>query len=137
MSEAYARALPRPNAETLPFWEGARQHQLVQRWCLDCGKPHFYPRALCPFCLSEALEWRQVSGRGLRHASVINHKPAKGFNAPCVLCVVEFEEGVRLLSNLVTDAPPNAEALSIDMPVTVVFDDLTAAVTLPRPRPPS
>ena len=48
--------------------------------------------------------------------------------------VVELEEGARILSNLV-DCP--VRDVRIDMPVEVVFEELTAEVTLPkfRPRP--
>jgi hypothetical protein len=42
--------------------------------------------------------------------------------------VVEMDEGVRLLSR-VRDCPP--EDLQIDMPVQVVFEDVTEEVTLP------
>lgn len=135
MREPYSGALPRPTPETLPFWEGARNHRLVLPWCRDCGKPHFYPRALCPHCLSQALDWRDASGRGKLHTYVINHKPAKGFTAPYVIAVVELDEGVRMLSNLVLPGTPTPEALHIDMPVQVVFDDVTDTVTLPRFRP--
>ncbi|MCC5986176.1 MAG: Zn-ribbon domain-containing OB-fold protein [Pararhodobacter sp.] len=135
MQEPYAGALPRPTPETLPFWEGARQHRLLLPWCRDCGRPHFYPRSLCPHCHSEVLDWRQASGRAKLHSYAINHKQAKGFTAPYVIAIVELEEGVRMLSNLVMSAPPTPEALFIDMPVEVVFDDVTDSVTLPKFRP--
>lgn len=135
MADPYARALPRPTPETQPFWDGTRAHRLLLPWCRDCGKPHFYPRAICPFCLSDALDWRQASGRGRLHTYAINHKAAKGFVPPYVIAVVELDEGPRMLSNLLTDGPPSPEALAIDMPVEVVFDDVTDTVTLPCFRP--
>ena len=135
MTEGYSGALPQPTPETLPFWEGTHVHRLMLPWCTTCGKPHFYPRALCPFCLSDALEWRQASGRGRLYSFVINHKPARGFTAPYVIAVVDLDEGVRMLSNLVLPGPPLPEALAIDMPLEVVFDDVADSVTLPRFRP--
>ena len=53
---------------------------------------------------------------------------------PYAVVVVELEEGARILSNLV-DCP--VRDVRIDMPVEVVFEELTAEVTLPkfRPRP--
>jgi uncharacterized protein len=135
MTQPYAGALPRPTPETQPFWDGARQHRLMLPWCTACNRPHFYPRALCPFCLCQALDWRAASGRGRLHTYVINHKPAKGFTAPYVIAVVELDEGVRMLSNLVMDGAPTPERLAIDMPVTVVFDDVTDAITLPKFAP--
>jgi hypothetical protein len=45
--------------------------------------------------------------------------------------VVELEEGVRMVTWLV-DCPP--DEIRRDMPVEVVFDDVTAEVTLPKFR---
>ena len=43
--------------------------------------------------------------------------------------IIEMEEGVRMLSWL-TDVAP--EELKLDLPVEVVFDDVTPEVTLPK-----
>jgi hypothetical protein len=43
--------------------------------------------------------------------------------------VIEMEEGVRLVSWL-TDVSP--DELRLDLPVEVVFDDVTPEVTLPK-----
>lgn len=131
----YAGALPRPTPETRAFWDGARNHRLMLPWCRDCGAPHFYPRSICPSCLSADLEWREASGRGKLHTYVINHRAAKGFEAPYVIAVVELDEGPRMLTNLVTESAPTPETLWIDMPVEVVFDDVTEDITLPKFRP--
>ena len=32
--------------------------------CRACGKVHWYPRAICPFCQSSEIEWSQASGNG-------------------------------------------------------------------------
>jgi uncharacterized OB-fold protein len=131
----YTGALPRPTPETAPFWDGARQHRLMLPWCADCGKTHFYPRSICPYCLSANLEWREASGQGTLHTYVINHKPAKGFgDAPYVIAVIELAEGPRMLSNIVMDSAPTPENLPIDAAVQVVFDDVTDTVTLPKFR---
>lgn len=131
----YLAALPKPTPETAPFWQGAQEHRLMLPWCQDCGQPHFYPRSICPFCLSDKLDWRQASGRGKLHTYVINHKPAKGFGGdPYVIAVIELAEGPRMLSNVLTKGAPRPEDLPIDADVEVVFDDVTDAVTLPKFR---
>jgi uncharacterized OB-fold protein len=48
--------------------------------------------------------------------------------------MVELEEGPRLLTNLV-EVEPDPAALRCEMPVEVVFADITAEVALPRFRP--
>ncbi len=132
----YKGALPRPTPETQPFWDGTRAHRLMLPWCLDCGRPHFYPRSLCPLCMSPSLEWRQASGRGAVHTFVINHTPARGFDTvPYVIAVIDLAEGPRMLSNVVVEGEPTPEKVWIDMPVEVFFDEVTAGVTLPRFRP--
>ena len=105
-------------------------------WCEECGRPHFYPRSLCPHCLSDRLQWRQASGRGTVHTYVINHKAARGFDTvPYVIAVIDLEEGPRMMSNIVVDGEPTPKNVRIGMAVDVFFDDLTPDVTLPRFRP--
>jgi uncharacterized OB-fold protein len=64
---------------------------------------------------------------------VTHQNQAPGFRdeLPYVLAYVELEEGVRVLTNIV-GCPPNE--VCVGMPVEVVFDDVTAEVTLPRFR---
>ena len=45
--------------------------------------------------------------------------------------VIELEEGIRMVS-WVVDASPNE--LRLDLPVEVVFEDVTSEVTLPKFR---
>ena len=61
-----ARQIPAPivTADTEPFWSAAREHRFVVPTCRACGKAHWYPRAVCPFCGAEKIEWRAASGRG-------------------------------------------------------------------------
>jgi uncharacterized OB-fold protein len=103
---------------------------------MACNRPHFYPRSCCPHCFGFDLEWRQASGRGKLHTFVINHKPAKGFEdkAPYVIAVVELAEGPRMMSNLVMGETPTPDNVRIDMDLEVVFDDVTAEITLPKFR---
>lgn len=132
----YAGYVPSPTPETKPFWEGAKQHQLRIQYCNDCGKFYFYPRSLCRYCLSQHVEWRTVSGRGRLHTFTVNYRTRRGapFPGPFVIAIVELEEGPRLMSNLV-GVDPDPGKLRCDMPVEVVFEDITDEITLPRFRP--
>jgi hypothetical protein len=97
---------------------------------------YFYPRPLCPACLSRRVRWVDASGRGRLHTFVINHRPPRGFPvaAPFVIGIVELEEGPRMMSHIV-GVTPDPAALRCDMPLEVVFEDLTAEITLPKFRP--
>lgn len=134
--EAADRPVPRPSPEALPFWEGCRRHELWIQRCTRCSEPFFYPRFHCPSCLSSALEWFQTRGRGCLYSYVINYRAPAGFSAPYVIAVVALEEGPRMVGNLVGVEPDPARLL-IDMPLEVVFHDLTPAVSIPDWKPAS
>ena len=133
----YAGALPKPTPETQPFWQALKAGRFELPWCLDCGKPHFYPRTVCPHCDAANLEWRAASGRGHVHTYVINHKAPKGWSgpAPYVIAVVELEEGPRMLTNLAMQATPTPDNVRIGQPVTLVHRPVTDEITLPWFQP--
>ncbi len=103
--------------------------------CRACAALRYYPRALCPRCLSDETEWVLSSGRGSVYTYSVTHQnQAPGFRdeVPYVVAYVQLDEGVRLLTNLVGCAP---DEIRIGMPVEVVFDDVSPTVTLPRFKP--
>jgi len=135
MSE-YSGPLPVPTPETRPFWEAARRHELSVQRCRACGHHFFYPRAVCPHCLADEVEWRRVSGRGTVHTFTVVHRGQRNFPLPTpyVIAIVELAEGPRLMTNLVGIEPDPAK-IRIGLPVEVVFEDVSADVALPRFRP--
>lgn len=136
MGDAYTGPIPKPTPETKPFWDAAKRHILLIQRCGDCGQHYFYPRPLCPHCLSRNVAWVPCSGRGRLHTFVINHRPPRKYPvpAPFIIAIVELDEGPRLLTNIV-GIEPTPDKVRCDMPVEVVFDDITEAITLPRFRP--
>lgn len=136
MADAYSGPVPKPTPETKPFWEGTRQRTLRIQRCRDCERFYFYPRPLCPHCLSRNVEWRPVSGRGRLHTFVINHRLPRNYPlpAPVIIGIVELDEGPRLLSNVI-GIEPDPQTVRCDMRVEVVFEDITAEITLPRFKP--
>lgn len=133
--KTHTKPLPRIDEESKGFWEACQRRELVIQRCGACGARRHYPRALCPTCLSDAVEWIRCSGRGTVYTFTVTHQnQAPGFRdaLPYVLAYVELEEGVRLLTNIVGCAP---EAVRIGMAVRVVFEDATPAVTLPKFAP--
>lgn len=135
MGDASAKPLPQPSATSRPFWDGCRTHTLMLQRCLHCGTFRFPPRRLCPECLSAEGEWRRGSGRGRIYSFVVYHRlyhPAFAADLPYNVAVVELTEGPKLVSTIVGCA--NAD-LRCDMPVEVIFEDVTPEVTLPKFRP--
>lgn len=136
MSEAaYDKPLPRPNRLSLSYWEGARQHELRILGCTACGHKFLPAADRCPKCLGKELEWDAASGRGKVWSWVVFHQryfPAFESDLPYNVAYVELEEGPRIMTNLVDCDPGD---ICCDMPVQVVFDDVTPEMTLPRFRP--
>lgn len=134
-AKPYRKPLPRIDEESRGFWEALARHELYFQRCRACGTARFYPRALCPACLSDAPEWVRSAGRGTVYSYTVTHQnQAPGFREelPYVLAVVELAEGVRLMTNVV-GCPP--DQVRIGMAVEVVFEDVTPEITLAKFRP--
>lgn len=110
------RKIPAPeaNPETRPFWAAAAEGRLLIGKCASCGKPHYYPRAICPLCGSDATGMVQASGRGVIYSySVMRRVPA-----PYALAYVTLDEGVTMMTNIVDC---DLDAIRIGQRVKVVF----------------
>jgi uncharacterized protein len=100
MSDIHDKPMPQANELSRPYWEAARQGQLVLQKCGQCGTVRHYPRLLCDRCHSREVAWTPASGRGRIHSwTVCHHVFHPGFAAdvPYVLVTVDLEEGVRAL----------------------------------------
>ena len=64
---------PQPNTETKAFWDAAAASKLMIGKCTACGQVHYYPRAVCPYCLSDKTELQQASGRGTVYTLSLIH----------------------------------------------------------------
>jgi hypothetical protein len=128
--------LPTPTPETAPYWEGTRAHELRLQFCTECREHFFYPRIFCPRCLSDAVEWRAVSGRGTLLSYVLSARPAPGFEGelPYAIAIVKLDEGPHLMTNIVgMELTP--QNLPAGMPVEVMFEDVNETISLPKFRP--
>ena len=94
-----ARTIPPPpvNPETKPFWDAAAQGRLLIKRCTACDEPHWYPRAICPFCGSERTDWMEASGHGTIYSySVFRRAPI-----PYAIAYVTLAEGPTMMTNIV------------------------------------
>lgn len=125
------RPVPVPDAATAPYWAAANEGRFVMPRCTQCGRWHFYPRALCPHCSSEKLEWADCSGRGTVYSYTVVHRapsPAFAAEVPYVVAIVEVEEGPHLMSSVVNCAP---ETVRIGMKVRAAFRRVAEDTQLP------
>jgi uncharacterized protein len=71
--------------------------ELAYQWSPAAGRAVFYPRVICPFTGSTALEWRIASGLGTVYATTATH-PAQG--EPYNVVLIDCDEGFRLMSRV-------------------------------------
>ncbi len=133
----YRKPLPTFDSVSEPFWDGAKRHELMIQRCKACGKNIFYPRAVCPWCmaLSDKIEWVKSGGKGRVYSfTTVMQASNPGFRGeePYIYAIIELNEGVRLSSNVINCKP---EDCKVDMPVEVVFEDVTPEFTLPKFQP--
>jgi uncharacterized OB-fold protein len=116
MADRKERAIPAPltNPETEPFWAAAREGRFLIKACTACGKAHWYPRAVCPHCLSDRTEWRESGGAGTIYSVSVMKR------APEVYAVayVTLDDGPTMMTNIVDC---DYDALAIGQRVQVTF----------------
>ena len=129
------RALPKPTPETQHFWDGCRAGELRLQRCRDCAQSYFPPRPFCPHCASREVEVYAASGKATLYSYVINHRPRPDMGPePHSIAVVELAEGPRMMTNIV-GCPQTPEALLLDMPLEVTFQQESEEISLPLFRP--
>ncbi len=131
----FDKPLPTPTPTSAPFWDGLKEGVIKLQKCNDCGAWIFYPRSRCSSCLSDSLEWREVSGNGTLYTFTIARQPTSphfSSEVPQQLAVVELEEGVRLTTTLVNVREAD---IKIGMRLRPYFEPVTDDVTLLRYQP--
>jgi len=123
---------PTPNGDSLPYWNAARERRLVLRECKACGRKHFMPRAVCPHCWSDRLEWVESNGGGTVHSfSVVHRAPSPMFaaNVPYVIAMIDLDDGPRMFANVIG---LNALEVAIGDRVKLTFEDRGDGAMLPQ-----
>ena len=110
-----AAAIPSPptNPEVAPFHDAANAGKLLIKRCTACGQAHFYPRALCPFCMGETA-WEEAAGTG----TVYSYTVLRRARPPYVQAYVTLAEGPTMLTQIVDCS---FDDVAIGKPVRVVF----------------
>lgn len=103
-----------------PYWAAAREGRLLLKQCEDCGRTHYYPRALCPFCLSGNGHWVEASGDGTIYSWSIERRA----QPPYAMAFVTLAEGPTLMTNIVDC---DLDALAIGQRVRLAFEEREGA----------
>ena len=104
------------------------EHRLMTAKCAKCGGVYAPPRAICPKCHSEEMEWVEASGRGkLAGFTVIYSGPTfmaeQGFDRknPYISGIVELEEGASISARITGLDISKPEEIEVGTPLTVDF----------------
>ena len=94
------RQIPAPavTIESKPFWDAAGEGRFLIKRCGACGKAHWYPRALCPFCMSDETVWEESPGEGVIYTYSVMYRSPTG---PYAIGYVTLNEGPAVLTNFV------------------------------------
>lgn len=98
-----------------PYWAAARAGRLLLKRCTACAKVHYYPRPICPFCMSAETEWLEASGAGTVYSWSVERRATP----PYAIAFVSLPEGPTILSNLVDC---DLDAIAIGQAVKLVFE---------------
>lgn len=129
------KPLPAINDDNRRFFEYTHIHELRMQKCADCGHIRYPPGFICPRCHSLNSEWTKMSGRGIVYSFAIYRTcfhPAFEKKVPYVVAIIQLAEGPRLESNI---TGCKIEAIRIDMPVRVYFEDVNETISLPKFKP--
>ena len=124
------RPVPAIDADSAPYWAGTLAGELRLPRCNSCARVVFYPRSVCPYCMSMDLSWEMLSGLATINTYTIVHKAPPGFGdeVPYAVALVDLDEGARMMTRIV-DCP--IEDVEVGLRVRVVFRELSADASLP------
>ncbi len=123
---------PRSSLDSEPYWEGCRRGELRYQHCSACGEVVFHPRALCPYCLSDALAWKISAGRACIYSFAVQHVPLRpegGDAVPRGLGIAEVDEGFHMFAEFLTD---DLDSLAIGDRLEVVFKQVAVQLVIPK-----
>ena len=125
------RKIPAPsvNPENKPYFDAAAQGKLLIKKCASCGEYHHYPRALCPFCLSDDVRWTKSAGTGEIYTFSVTR--LRGM-APYCIAYVRLDEGVTMMANIVDC---DLDAIRIGQRVRVLFQTTQGGISVPMFTP--
>lgn len=118
---------PVANVETQAYWDAADAGRLLVKTCRSCGEPHFYPRALCPFCFGET-DWQETNGEG----EIYSFSVMRRAETPYAIAFVKLDAGPTMMSNLVDC---DFDGLAIGQRVRVVFQPSNGGHKVPMFTP--
>ena len=82
-----------------PFWDAVQEKRLIVQNCTACNTMQYPPRPRCQECNSEALDWKETSGKGhILTFGILedSHLPVRAADQPLNLAVVTLDDDPRI-----------------------------------------
>ena len=98
-----------------PYFEAATEGQLLLKRCADCDKTYYYPRPICPFCMSDDTTWVEASGGGQIYSWSVQRRADPVY----VIAFVTLDEGPTMMTNIIDC---DLDSLEIGQKVSLVFE---------------
>ncbi|MDN3516540.1 Zn-ribbon domain-containing OB-fold protein [Aquisalimonas lutea] len=121
------RSMPAPeiNPGDEAYFAAANEGRLLIKRCTACGETHFYPRAVCPFCLGGETVWEESAGRGSVYTFSVTRRAGP---TPYAIAFVTLDEGVSMMTNIVDC---DLDDIHVGQRVRVVFRDTDGEYRVP------
>lgn len=94
---------PDPTPTSQPFWDALMEDRVVLQHCGDCSGWVYYPRSRCSHCLSDNLQWEEITGEGTLYTFTVARQPttpAFAENENLLLAVIVLDEGPKVTTSL-------------------------------------
>lgn len=134
MPEEERNYVPTPEIDDVnrSYFEALGSESLMYQKCSECASNVWPPRSLCPYCLSDNLQWLKSSGIGeVYSCSTVYHAPFALWDdkVPYSLGIIYMAEDYYLFSEIVAEP----DVVRIGLPVRcIVHRDESLGVSLPR-----
>lgn len=86
-----------------PHEQALAEGRIVMQRCADCGTIIYPAGPCCHACLSPALSWEEMSGRGTLWAYVVYHHafhPDFADKLPYAVALVRLDEGPQMIAGV-------------------------------------
>jgi uncharacterized protein len=123
--------LPDLPGRTAEFWRGVQEGKLLLQKCRRCNRVWHPLRDACDACQSFEFEWVPSVGTGVLYSYTVVHHAVHSVVrkwVPYTLCLIQLDEGPRVLSTIDPDA---GEELEIGCRVELKFRRIRDDFQLP------
>jgi uncharacterized OB-fold protein len=98
---------PRISEFSRTFWDALGEGRFLTTRSVSTGRLTFPPKPVSPDDWSTDMEWVELSGYGTLYSHTTIHASPTAFTSelPYSVCIVDLDEGLRLATRFIGDAP--------------------------------